>query len=183
MPIKRALFLSTLGLLTLLSAPAQTAPDSVSEPEFNDVFYRLDAGKLLPLERLDTGTTHVSVGFSMKGSIELNGGKSPVRLRAGDRLDFIVRSGLSTAQDPSSVYHLRALSIKKNKREMLILAVKGTMFHGATGKTGAALGELPLEFSRYGSASIKASTTPLLPGEYAVGTGMPGQAVFCFGVD
>jgi hypothetical protein len=184
--MRRVLLLPTLGLLMTLSTPAQTAnPDSVSEPEFADVFYRLDAGKLMPLERQDTGTPHVSVGLSMKGTTELPGGKSPVRFHAGERLEFIVRSGLSATQDPATVYHLRALNIKKNKRELLILTTKATFFHGATAKTGAALGELPLEFTRYGAVSIKVTTAPLPPGEYAVGTnaGLPGQAVFCFGVD
>src|ERR1035437_401216 len=120
--MRRALLLFALGFLPL-GAPAQTtSPDSksVSEPEFNEVFYRLDAGTLMPLEHQNTGTTHVSMGFSMKGTIEIPGGKSPVRFRAGERLEFeipggkspvrfragerlefVVRSGLSAAQDPS----------------------------------------------------------------------------------
>src|ERR1035441_3950704 len=182
--MRRALLLFALGFLPL-GAPAQTtSPDgkSVSEPEFNEVFYRLDAGKLMPLEHQNTGTTHVSMGFSMKGTIEIPGGKSPVRFRAGERLEFVVRSGVSAAQDPSSAYHLRVLSIKKDKRVLLIMTVKGRPF-GATAKTGSALGELPLEFTRYGAASVRATTASLPPGEYAVGLGIPGQAVFCFGVD
>jgi hypothetical protein len=187
MPTKRFVLLSAFGLLMALSARTQTTSTdvtSVAEPEFADVFYRLEAGKLMPLERQNTGTTHVSVGFGMKGTIELPGGKSTVRFHSGERIEFIVRTGLTATQDPSSVYHLRSLSGKKDKRVLLIMAVSGKPF-SATAKSGAALGELPLEFSRYGASSIKASSAPLPRGEYAVGTnaGMPGQALFCFGVD
>ena len=53
---------------------------------------------------------------------------------------------------------------------------------GASTQTNLAQGVLPVEFAKYGDASIKLHTGPLPPGEYAVSR-IYGQTVFCFGVD
>ena len=154
------------------------------EPDMVDVFWRLGDGKLVPLERQGTGTMHGKAGFgSMKVTAQLPGAKSPVRFRAGEQLDFVVRSSLLAAVDPATIYALWALDAKKNMRELAMMTGSASLFHGATTKVGSALDKnLPVEFSKYGESSIKLATKPLAPGEYAVGRS-GSQVVFCFGVD
>ena len=65
-------FLTALALVALCSFSA-TARETLSEPEFADVFFRLDAGKLLPLERQTATIQGKASGFivmSMKASSE-----------------------------------------------------------------------------------------------------------------
>jgi hypothetical protein len=156
---------------------------SAIEPDIADVFWRFDDGKLVPLERQATGTTHGKVGFgSMKITAQLPGGKSPVRFRVGELLEFIVRSPMAVTTDPATIYSLWNLDAKKDRRELVMMTSSGSLFH-ATTKTGQSLGKnMTVEFSTYGEWSVKMSTKDLPPGEYAVGR-LGGQAVFCFGVD
>src|ERR1700681_675596 len=54
--------------------------------------------------------------MSMKSVSEFPGGKSPVRFRSGEPLEFVVRSVLaSSAVDPNTLYSLRHLDGKKSK--------------------------------------------------------------------
>jgi hypothetical protein len=190
----RALTISTSWLLILFGGVpaainAQTAEpvekQSASEPDFAEVFYRLDAGKLVPLERQTAAIRGKASGFvvmSMKSVSDFPGGKSPVRFRTGELLEFVVRSPIaSSAVDPNTLYCLRKLDTKKNKRELVIMAGHASPF-GASTKTDLAQGVLPVEFSRYGNASIKLITEVLPPGEYAL-SHVYAQTVFCFGVD
>lgn len=172
--------LVSAALLCALSCFAQSP-----EPEFYDVFFRLDAGKLVPLERQTSSIQGKASGFivmNAKGVAVLPGGKSPVRFRSEDALDFIVRSPLAaSAADPEALYCLRKLDAKKKQRELVITTLHASAV-GASTKRTATTGLLPLTFSRYGNSSYKLSTPPLPPGEYAVGR-LYGQLVFCFGVD
>ena len=184
----RMLLSAALSLLTMLGAPQTTGPDSksVSEPEFADVFYRLDAGTLQPLERQNLTYKGKASGFmvmNMKTVSEFPGGRSTVRFKGGQQLDFVVRTAFApSAVDPNSVYCLRKLSTTKKTREIVIMAGHLSPVGGST-TVGFAGGVLPVNFSRYGSSSLKLSTTAELPsGEYALGR-MYGPTVFCFGVD
>jgi hypothetical protein len=149
------------------------------------VFVGLDAGKLIPLERQTASIQGKASGFivmSTKAASEFPGAKSPVRFRSNQTLDFIVRSPLaSSTVDPSTLYVLRKLTTKKKSRELIIMAGHVTPL-GASTKTDLAEGVLPVTFNRYGASSIKMSTRPLTPGEYAVSR-LYAQTVFCFGVD
>jgi hypothetical protein len=183
----RTLILSCIGLLMTFSSPAQTSGfDSkrVSEPEFADVFYRLETGRLVPLER-QSPTEHIqSKGFiveNTKAAYEFPGDKSPVRFPSGRRLEFVVRSFYDTASfDPNTTYVLRKLSSKRKTRELITKSSHSSPL--GTSKTIFEAAALPVEFSRYGEASLKMTTSELAPGEYAVGP-LYGPAVFCFGVD
>jgi hypothetical protein len=148
----------------------QSSPDghSVSEPEFEGVFFRLVAGNLVPLEREPVpvpGNVNggvLGIVASVRGTYSVAGGKSPVRFRAGETLEFIVRAPSATA-DPTDTYHLRKLAPKKTERE-------------------STKNFLPLQFSRYGTSSYRISTSGLPPGEYALRR-VNAESVFCFGVD
>ena len=150
-----------------------------------DIFYRLDEGKLVPLERQAAafhGSAHGFVMMSMKTAAEFPGAKSPVRLTSGQHLEFIVRSLFSVSSvDPSTLYSLRKLDSKKTKRELVMMSGHASPL-GASATSTPAEGVLPVEFSRYGASSLKMTTGQLAPGEYAVGRPY-GPSVFCFGVD
>jgi hypothetical protein len=154
------------------------------EPEIADIFYRLDGYKLVPLERQQAeihGDAHGFIVMSMKTAAEFPGAKSPVRFSSG-HLDFVVRSVIPvTAIDPNTIYSLRKLNSKKKSRELVIMSGHTSPVGMSTTRTPAE-GMLQVEFSSYGSSSLKMTTGELEPGEYAVGKPY-GPAVFCFGVD
>jgi hypothetical protein len=113
---------------------------------------------------------------------EIAGGKSAVRFKAGEPLDFVVRTALApTAIDPNTLYCLRKLDAKKKTRELLVTSTHATPV-GATSTVDFAGGALPLTFAKYGTSSLKVSITGLPPGEYPLGHTY-GPAVFCFGLD
>jgi len=173
--------LAILMLYTLAGLAQEPTP----EPEFADVFFRLDAGKLIPLERQNAAIQGKASGFiimSTKATSEFTGSKSPVRFRSDESLDFVVRSPLaSSAVDPNTLYVLRKLNSKKKSRELVIMAGHITPVGGST-KTDLAQGVLPVTFARYGTSSIRMTAGSLPPGEYAVSR-LYAQTVFCFGVD
>jgi hypothetical protein len=148
-----------LLLIVLVCCVASSAAqESVTEPEFADVFFQLDAGKLVPLERQTAVIQGKASGFivmSTKASSEFPGPKSPVRLQSGQSLVFVVRSPLAaTTVDPNTFFVLRRLGVKKKTRELIIMSGKVTPLGGST-KSDLAEGVLPVTFVRYGSSSIK----------------------------
>jgi len=162
-----------LLVLTLVAAAfAQTPP----EPDANDVFYALQE-KLVPLELQQAAWGSKGAGFvglGRKSVSEIPGGRSPVRFKSAIRLEFVVRSAAAaTPADPNTVYSLRKLAPKKNKREMILMAQKADPSEAV----------LPVDFSRYGNSSYKLAVGPLKPGEYALGRATLPQRVFCFGID
>ena len=170
--------------ILLLTGSAFCA-DPVVEPEFSDIFFRLDSGKLLPLER-ETATIHGKAGgfivVNMKAASEFPGVKSPVRAPENQPLVFVVRTlTATTAMDPNVLYTLRKLNVKKKTRELVMMSGRAVPFSVST-KSDLAQGALPVEFAKYGASSLKMTTAPLPPGEYAVSR-VGGQTVFCFGVD
>jgi hypothetical protein len=168
-------------LFTVVGVAQETLP----EPEFDNVFFRLEAGKLVPLERQTAIIQGKASGFivmSMKASSEFPGAKSPVRFSSDQPLDFVVRSELAPSSvDPNMLYVLRKLNGKKKSRELIIMAGHASPL-GASTKTDLAEGVLPVTFARYGASSIRMTTGPLPPGEYAISQAN-AQTVFCFGVD
>jgi hypothetical protein len=161
------------------------AQEIPSEPEFVDVFFLLDAGKLVPLERQATTVqtkVHGFIAMSMKTSYEIAGAKSPVRLRSDGALDFVVRSPLTRmAVDPSTQYFIWKLNSNKKARELVMMVGHASPV-GATVNNNPGQGGLPLTFTRYGASSLQITAGLLAPGEYALGRPF-AQTVFCFGVD
>ena len=157
----------------------------VTEPEFADVFFQLDAGKLVSLERQTASIQGKASGFivmNMKASWEIPGIKSPIRFHSDQPLDFVVRSPFAqSAVDPSTFYFLRRLNVKKKTRELVVMTGHASP-GGATMNNDPAHDALPLTFARYGDSSLKMMTGPLPPGEYALSRPY-AQTVFCFGVD
>jgi hypothetical protein len=170
----------------MMAQTAQSDKQTVVEPEFAEVFFHLDSGKLVPLERQGMATAMHMGMFSGSMKSVISGDRSPVRFHADETLEFVVRQGqVTNSQDPASAYHLRPLAIKQKTRELAISQTHLTGLGSATSKMDAAIDELPVEFARYGNSSLKLTTKPLPPGEYALGQsyGGLGLAVYCFGVD
>jgi hypothetical protein len=151
-------------LVTLIfCACAGISQETVAEPEFDDVFYQLNAGKLISLERETAAIRGKASGFvvmSTKAVSEFPGAKSPVRFPPDQPIDFLVRSPLATSTvDPNTLYVLRKLNPKKKSRELVIMAGKVTPI-GGSAKTDLAQSVLPVTFARYGASSIKITTRP-----------------------
>jgi hypothetical protein len=179
MAFNRCLFVAiTIALVCL----AQT---EIIQPDLADIFYRLDEGKLIPLERQTAafkGGAHGFIVMSMKAAAEFPGAKSPVRFRTGERIEFVVRSILSgSTVDPNILYSLRKLESKRKTRQLVIMSGHATPLGGSATVTPAE-GTLQVEFSKHGASSYKMIVKDLPPGEYAVGR-LYGPSVFCFGVD
>lgn len=166
--------------LMALSVFAQAPP----EPDMADIFYRLDGDKLISLERQGSATQTGAHGFivmSMKSAAEFQGGRSPIRFKAGQSLTFIVRSAIPIgSMDPNTIFHFRKLVEKKKTREMVTMSGSANPF-GVSMKTNGNTGLLAVEFSKYGDHSLRAVTESLSPGEYAFSK--VGGAAFCFGLD
>lgn len=161
-------------LLILFFAGIAAVAQQIPEPTFDDVFFGLDlsAGKLVSLER-QTATIRGKAKFGGYGGIKLASefkpGKSPVRFKSGEQ-QFVVRSFAAAASslDPNTLYVLRTLKKKGDKRELVM-----TESHGPLGLGGAtsnlAEGVLPVTFEKFGEHSLKiVSEKPLPPGEYAL---------------
>jgi hypothetical protein len=174
-----------LLVILMFYSVAGVAQEAATEPAFVEVFFRLDAGKLAPLERETAFIQGKASGFivmNTKATSEFSGAKSPVRFHSDQPLDFVVRSALApSAVDPKTLYVLRKLNSKKKSRELVIMAGKFSPLGGST-TTDRSQGALPVTFARYGASSIKMTTGPLPPGEYTVSR-LYGQTAFCFGVD
>lgn len=179
-----------LALVILFSLCVAAKGQQVPEPQYNDVFAAFDASalKLIPLER-QTATIQGKAKFGGYGGIKLSSqfkpGKSPVRFRSSDRPQFVVRSiaSASASIDPTTLYVLRILRGKGDKRELVM-----TESHGPLGLGGAtsnlAEGVRPVTFERFGEHSLKImSEEPLPPGEYALSRRFGMTDLFCFGVD
>jgi hypothetical protein len=166
-------------------ALACLAQTDTPEPEMADIFYRLDQGTLVPLERQAPATRSNAHGFfvmNLTTVSEYPGAKSPVRFKSGERFYFVVRTVVPVfAVDPNTIYALRKLDARKKTRDVPIMTGHFSPL-GTSTTTTPAEGILPVEFSRYGSSSLKMTSGELAPGEYAVGP-LHGPAVFCFGVD
>jgi hypothetical protein len=178
--MSRTALLTALMLLAVLPGQGQTEKpgEQLAEPEFNDVFYRLDAGRLVPLERQEgvlKSTTKGFVVMSMKSEIEFQASDVP--------MEFVVRFPLSLAkQDPTTMYHLRKLTTQKGGREAVLRSGHASPV-GASMNKASPDGSLPLEFKRCGTSSYRLITPPLAPGEYALAYALSGHTAFYFGLD
>ena len=175
--------------VAMILAAGIAAQTDVDEPEFADVFMRLYAGKLIPLER-ESGTGVVTAVFTVKFSTLIPQGRSPVRFRASESLEFVVRASAVSAfgsGDPGSIYGMRRLTSKNGHREFISSAFG---YGGLLGAKVKEVAHLPLDFAHYGDESIRITVVgKLAPGEYALARIGPlaayggNQSLFCFGVD
>jgi len=154
----------------------------VQEPEYVNVVLYLDpaTGALQPLERQkpNSSTKVKALGLGgATGKIVFEGARSPIRYKAGEEIQFVVR-GLSSEVEPDSQVGLRVLVVSKNERG--IVSMKVTL-GGAKSMQGEAARRLT--FSKYGERSTRFSPAqPLEPGEYVINI-KGGSTDFLFGID
>jgi len=175
-----ALFMLTaLPLLTLVGQEVK----KVQEPEYIGIVFSLDpAGTLSPLERqqanIQTKVKAFGYGGAQSSSV-FKGPKSPVRFKAGQDIQFVVRLNVPGIE-PDSLVKLNVLKVSKDQRE-IIMAKVGSMGMSSKSTSGESL--CTLNFTKYGEQSLKfAPAVSLEPGEYVITT-MGGQSGFLFGID
>jgi hypothetical protein len=163
-------------------AGAQEAK-KVQEPEYIGVVFSLNSeGTLFPLERqqpnIQTKVKAFGYGGAQSSSV-FKGSRSPVRFKAGQDIEFIVRLNLPGIE-PDTLIELNVLKVSKDQREIIMEKV-GAMGMSSKSSNGETL--RTLNFAKYGEQSLKISpAAPLEPGEYVITT-MGGQSGFLFGID
>ena len=173
-----------LGLLPVASARSQdgTIP---SEPEAVSVLYYLDAAaKLIPLEPHVVQRKQKLHGLTGGENLYLvSGQQSPARIKATDKLNFVVR--LNGSLDPVEAMQLFHVDVVGDSRVVPIDEFN------AWGRVSKMTIPPAIDFNaaKYGSSSFKLIPVHVLvPGEYCfllkMGNELP-KAVpgFCFGVD
>jgi hypothetical protein len=181
----RTHLLVCLSLSCLLAFTKAQTPAPVVEPQFYNSFYALDsAGKLIELDHQKVTTFHAKTkplpGYaSVKVSAEFKPAHAQTRLPAN--MQFVVKG--RSAVDPSSLYELRSLKIKKDHREILMTQAHGTLIGGSATST-LDEGVLLVRFAKYGDNSYRITLDkPLPPGEYALALRGNIMDLYCFGVD
>jgi hypothetical protein len=173
-----------LGLVLVVGVRSQdgTIP---SEPEALSVLYYLDAtAKLIPLESHLVQRKQKLHGLTGGENLYLVGGqKSPVRIKAADKSNFVVR--LKGSQDPVEAIQLFHVDVVGDSRVVPIDKFNGW------GRVSKVTIPPVIDFNAaiYSASSFKLIPVHVLvPGEYCfllkTGNELP-KAVpgFCFGVD
>jgi len=174
------LMLTALPLLTLVAQEVK----KVQEPEYIGIVFSLDpAGTLSPLERQQANIQSKMKGLGYGGvqtSTFFRGPSSPVRFKAGQDIQFIVRLNVPGIE-PDSLVKLEVLKVSKDQRMIVNMKI-GAMGIGGV-KTSNGEFQRTLNFTKYGEQSLRFSPAePLGPGEYVITT-MGGQSGFLFGID
>lgn len=156
-----------LALLFITAGLAQE--EKPFEPEYSSVFYYLGAsGQSVELER----QTIDPIFRRDKFLYVIPGEKSPVRLSAGDSVQFIVRVTEDFEKAAATIQFLR-FEARDGKRQLLIK--KSDIISNKT--------SLKLETEKYGRSSLKiVPSNKLAPGEYCISRTTIRQG-YCFGVD
>lgn len=146
------------------AAPApriDVGPDIIGAP------FMRGASGLIPLEREIGMISHSGGMYGMGGSVyRIQGPRSPVRVRQGDRLVFVVR--LSPGADP---------------RQFQLYRLESRMGYRQTQPTmGGTPPGLPVSIGKIGDSVFEITPARLYPGEYAISP-MNSNASYCFGVD
>lgn len=174
------LMLTALPLLTLVAQEAK----KVQEPEYIGIVFSLDpAGTLSPLERQQANiqSKMKALGYGgVQTSTFFKGLSSPVRFKAGQVIQFVVRLN-APGIEPDSLVKLEVLKPSKDQRMIVTMKI-GSMGIGGV-KTSNGEFQRTLNFTNYGEQSLKFTpAVSLEPGEYVITT-MGGQSGFLFGID
>lgn len=175
-------FLGIVGYSQINSVADSARSNKVKEPEYNDIFVLLDtaSGNLTDLERQTLKVKVHPHGFGgAESDLDLKGGKSPIRFKKGETLEFIVRVS-SPQTDPHGYILLYSLESKKNQRA---LEVAKAGYAGIGSKTVLDKSAIAFTATRYGVSSFKIKAIQdLPPGEYLLLT-KDAKDGFAFGID
>ncbi|MDH3690390.1 MAG: hypothetical protein OEU36_13010 [Gammaproteobacteria bacterium] len=117
----RTVISSMMGALLIGTAVFAVAQQ---EPQYVNQFFFLDAssGKLIPLEQANAVMKTKAKALGMGGAssfYEVKGKKSNVQFKAGQKMEFVVR-GFSPQMDPTTMFKLAQLKVKKKNRRFEI---------------------------------------------------------------
>jgi hypothetical protein len=159
-PLMLALSFSTVGL---------TQEARVFEAQYSSVFYYLrPSGAAVDLERQTPHQTPKGTEVLLM----IPGEKSPMRLSASDRMQFVVRveEDFDKAAATMQLFHFEA----QHGERQLRIKIEDLRKNKAT---------LRINAEKYGSSSLKVvPSQKLAPGEYCLSRSTIAQG-FCFGVD
>jgi hypothetical protein len=152
-----------------LPPTAAPLPPVAPEPQVTGAPFLRSASGLIPLEREIGMMVRNNTMYGMGSSVyRIQGGRSPVRVRQGDRLVFVIR--LNPNADPRR-FELYPLQSRMSYRQ--------TEPSGGGGRPLA----LPVTIAKIGDSVYEISPArPLYPGEYSLSPIDSNQS-FCFGVD
>lgn len=163
-------------------APVIAAPQPAG-PEYVDVIEAVVDGQRIDLERVEPKyrAKIKGLGFGgMKTTLEIDGGRSPVRFASGKPVEFVIRVA---NQDADPVAYVALYRAKANKKvRSMIIAQAG--FGGATTTgNGGGNDKIAIAGNKYGSRFYRIKPVALLgPGEYMI-KGGNGTTGFMFGID
>lgn len=144
-------------------------PDWVTRgPEYVDAPFLRGASGYIPLEREVATPARAGGMYGMGGTVyRVQGARSPVRVRQGDRVVFVVR-----------------LSRSVDARQFQLFRLDSRMGYRQTQPTmGGMPAGLPVSINRVGDSVYEITPArPLNPGEYAVSPVNSNES-YCFGVD
>jgi hypothetical protein len=160
-----------LALVLACAAAGLTQDEKAFEPENLSVFYSLGAsGQAIELERQIPSEALKA----NKLLLAVPGEKSPVRLSAGSKIQFVVRV-TEDFDKATATMQLMRFEARDGMRQLL---VKKPTKNNLILETG-----LKLNAEKYGSSSLKLTPAEqLVPGEYCISRTTIQQG-FCFGVD
>lgn len=172
----RNLLAVLLLIFPLSLCKAQTAPTKPVEPTAIGVVYRLDPTsqelKPLPDEPWEgvANCKHDFGNLIYIFCIELSGNHSSFRLKAGDKVEFVFKTGSPEKVSLYPVYLKKKVRRFDTARCRMACSASSTPIKG-----------LPAEVSQFGERSYKLTpASPLAPGEYVI---MIAGEAFTFGVD
>ncbi len=132
----------------------------------------------------------------MQTQMSYKGSRSPVRFRAGQAIQFVVRVPPPAATLPGiepppqdDPVKLNVLKVSKDQRLNVSLKMGGGLVMTGVGRAKTVETLRTLKFSKYGLGSLKVSVVePLEPGEYVMTTALGGMiglgnGDFLFGID
>jgi hypothetical protein len=162
------------------NAAAPKTPD----PQFLNQVYYYPGDSLIALEKTNAYLKSKMKGFGgAETSYTMDGASCPIRIKAGDNQQFVVRLGMSMA-DPSMMIKLYKFDSRKGKRESTISNKRGSNDGGNEG--------IAFNIKKSGSdVYIMIPAVNLTPGEYGflnvmMMNGNPMNAAytsFAFGID
>jgi hypothetical protein len=173
-----------VSCLSIVAVCAQDAP--VPVPKYDGVFYRYDrtSGALVDLEHQQAAAASKPKALGLSGYkvfFYLRGGRSPVRFKTGDPIEFVVSLPLRT--DPQTIQFV-VLRPGKDRRE-LVESESNRPSPLGVGQSHNVLdrSEVPFEIKQFSESSYRLIPfKPLPAGEYCFSFSTNNVA-YAFGVD
>ena len=175
-------------LITVLFSNLKTYSQE-NEPDFIGEAYLLNSEKsFIPLDKeigdFTSGMSFSSNSWNAK-SLEIQGGKSQVRIKSGEPINLVVRA-VDNNSDPLSIISIYKFKDSKKKRKVVLSEDNsGTLMKSRTNSKGMSR----FNGKKYGESSYLITLNKLEEGEYGIIVANPNSndekrvVVSCFAVD